>query len=934
MYWGYTIAGFLIGGFIASWSGWLFLGAIGGGVLGFLLARSQALDLRISELEAAVRRKAAESAKPTVMAAEREPDLEPDSTTKPEPSVKRSPVTSREPAPAFEATIGISDQELATASKPGPESAAQEKPLQTPWGWPQDKAAGPSATDKLLEAAKNWLTTGNLPVKVGVIVSFVGVSFLLKYAIDRRLLVVPLELRLLAVALAGLALVIIGWRLRNRMRAYALSLQGGGLGILFLTIFATFRIWELLPAPLAFALLLALTASTGALSVLQDSRSLAILGIVGGFLAPVLTSTGQGSHVALFSYYLLLNAAILGIAWFRAWRELNLIGFVFTFVIGSFWGYQYYKAELWASTQPFLLAHFLFYQAIAILYAVRQPAPRVGIVDGTLVFGTPVIAFALQYSLVGDTEYGLAISAAAVAVFYALTATALFRRKADGLNLITESFLALAVAFATIAIPLALDARWTSAAWSLEGAALVWLGVRQGRELARLAGSALILIGGLALFFYGWRPDTGLPVLNGNVLGGVLVSLSAFFASRKLDSLESSKSSFIHLSTTPVLFVWAVLWWLGTGWQEVVDRLQNPMQLPVFLLFLAVSFTAGSWLGRSRQWGLLQNTMPVLLAMLILISLVYPSQHSNFLTGLGWLAWPLVWAAQVYALRTMDESGSGLAGVWHFASLLVVTLMLAFESTWWVERVASDAWAAAAASAVAGVMALLVWRFRQRPAWPIPEHPTEYLAASLLLVTGQVIFLSVLCIVMPGDPTPLTYLPVLNPFDLGMLFAMTTALLSLAVLKRDVSTLQKSLITPVVEPYRKLLAGAFFLMTTAALIRAVHHFSAVPWQYDALFESVIVQTSLSIYWGLLGFAGMIWGARSKRRLIWLTGAGFMVLVVLKLFLVDLGNTGTVERIISFIGIGALLLVVGYLAPVPPRRTSEAQPGGEENLNEP
>jgi uncharacterized membrane protein len=79
---------------------------------------------------------------------------------------------------------------------------------------------------------------------------------------------------------------------------------------------------------------------------------------------------------------------------------------------------------------------------------------------------------------------------------------------------------------------------------------------------------------------------------------------------------------------------------------------------------------------------------------------------------------------------------------------------------------------------------------------------------------------------------------------------------------------------------------------------------------------------------LLGFAGMIWGARSRHRLVWLTGAGFMALVVIKLFLIDLGNTGTVERIISFIGIGALLLVVGYFAPVPPRQAAET-PAGED-----
>jgi uncharacterized membrane protein len=920
MIWGYTIAGFVLGGLIAGMGGFYFLGAIGGGVLGFLLARLDALNQRIHQLESAARLR---SPKRTAVPAEPEP----------------APKPPFEPAATFENEVapppGVASDlrgrdDAAPSADHETESPVGRKPLKSPRGWPQPAVAGPSIFDIFLDKAKAWLTTGNIPVKVGVIVSFIGVSFLLKYAIDRRLLVIPLEARLLAVAAAGLALVITGWRLRNRMRVYALSLQGGGIGILFLTIFAAFRVWALLPAPLAFILLLVLTASTGALSVLQNSRSLAILGVVGGFLAPVLTSIGQGSHVTLFSYYLVLNGAILGIAWFRAWRELNLIGFVFTFVIGSIWGYQYYTPELWASTQPFLILHFLLYQAIAILYALRQPPQRAGIVDGTLVFGTPVIAFALQYALVRDTEYGLAISAAVVAVFYALSATWLFRRKAAGLPLLVESFMALAVAFATLAIPLALDARWTSAAWSLEGAALVWIGTRQNRQLAKLAGSALILFSGLAFLNFGWQADAGLPLLNGNVLGGVLIGLSAFFASRKLQTVQQQGFELAHRVIGIGLFAWGALWWLGTGWQEVTDRLMPARQLAVYLMFLSASFTAAGWLGRKQQWDLLQRSVLVFLPLLAVIALGFQDQHGHFLLGPGWLAWPVAWLAQAFALRVMDEAEQQIAGIWHFISVLLLTLLLAFEAAWWTGRVASDAWAAAVASAVAGVVALALWRFRQRPDWPVPAHPTEYMAAGLLLVTIQVLYLAVLCVAQPGDPGPWPYLPVLNPFDMAMLFAMLTAAMSLAVLQRDAGATPAKVIESVIGPYRLTLAGAFFVMTTAALVRGVHYFSTVPWDYDALFGSVIVQTALSIYWGLLGFAGMIWGARSKRRLLWLSGAGFMALVVIKLFLVDLGNTGTVERIISFIGIGALLLVVGYFAPAPPRQSKEAQAGGQRD----
>jgi uncharacterized membrane protein len=909
MYVAFAIVGFIIGGMLAGGGSASPLGAVGGALLGVLWAYVRKLEQRIGQLEATAgtRRPRSESPEPQ----KRRPAFEAPLPASPDPE---------DPRPE---DLGPKD----TGSPPFP-AINPDTPWEPPvpaslnFRWPLGQT--------LLSKALTWLTTGNIPAKVGVTLSFVGVSFLLKYAVDHKLVVMPLELRLLAVAIAAMIMLIIGWRLREKTRVYALSLQGGGLGILFLTIFAALRIWGLLPAPLAFALLLALTACTGALSVLQNSRSLAIFGIVGGFLAPVLTSTGQGSHVALFSYYLLLNGAILGIAWFKAWRVLNLIGFVFTFLIGSVWGYQYYKPEFLFSTEPFLILHFLFYQAIAILYALRQPPERLGIVDGTLVFGTPVIVFALQAALVRDTQFGLAISAAAAAVFYVLIAMGLFRRKSADLKLMTESFLALAVAFATITIPLALDARWTSAAWALEGAALVWVGMRQGRHLAKLAGAGLILASGVAFMESGWIRSAGLPVLNGNVLGGLLISLSAFFASRKLESGHEGPLALAHRYATLALFAWAVLWWLGVGWMETGDRLTISRQVPVFLIVLSLSVGLALWLGRARRWDLLRRSALLLLPMMVLMAIFDQGQQQHFLLGPGWLAWPLAGLVQAAVLRVMDEYDDPLAPAWHFATLCVYSVLLALEAFWWTSEVASTAWASCAASAVAGVMALLVWRFRKQPAWPVPFHPFVYLLASVLLVSAQILYVIALSIGLPGDPHPWPYIPVINPFDLAMLFAMTTALLSRAVISRDY---QANLLDPdlrLVPVFRRFILASFFLLTTLALVRAVHHFAAVPWSEGALFDSVVVQTSLSIYWGLLGFIGMIWGARSARRPLWLAGAGFMGLVVIKLFLIDLGNSGTVARIVSFIGIGALLLVVGYFAPAPPRRSSgKDTPGGAE-----
>jgi uncharacterized membrane protein len=893
----YVVLGAVFGLMLGAAGGNAILGLIAGLLIGWLAARTERLQQQLDEQADRIRR-FQRRLKPA-----QEKDREP------EPHTSQA-TQAWQAAPGWPPAEEISPEPLPGREPDGEpiggeaDSHTVMPPLETE----------PTPLERILAAARNWLTTGNIPVKVGVLVSFVGVSFLLKYAIDRNLFNMPIELRLVFVGLAGLAMMAVGWRLRSSKPVYALSLQGGGSGVLFLTVYAALRVWQLLPEPVAFVLLFALAALTGFLAVAQNARVLALFGIVGGFLAPVLTSTGEGSHVALFSYYLVLNLAILGIAWYRSWRVLNLVGFVFTFVISCFWGYRYFRPELFSTTEPFLILFFLFYQAIAVLYALRQPPERIGVVDGTLVFGTPIIAFGLQNTMLYGSEYGMAISAVALAVFYGLGATYFFRRKEAYLRLLTESCIALAVVFATLAIPLALDASWTSAAWALEGAALVWVGVRQRHHLANLAGFALLFLSGMAFTLHGWQDDAGLVLINGNVLGGLMISLSAFFSSRLLQSIDmQNRLQSVYRVASLLTFSWAVLWWLGVGWMEIIDRAPPARILHLSMLFMSLSTAAAIGVGRWLSWDRLRTATLLHLALLLPFAAIALLDASHFLLSAGWIAWPVAILVQAIVLYDMDRRRAGLAGTWHIVSFLLLVAMLAIEVHWRVDRVASSNWAAAASVSLPGLMALLLWQIRAQPAWPVPHHYKAYVLTSLGLVVAQVLYLSGLSLSEPGNPYPLPYLPLFNPFGLAMLFAALTAVMATRLCARE------SVVPDDWLPRLKIFfLMAFFVLTTAALVRAVHQFSDVPWRFNALFDSVMVQTLLSIYWGVLGFAGMVVGARKARHVPWIAGASLMGLVVVKLFLVDLGNSGTVERIVSFIGTGVLLLVVGYFAPAPPK----------------
>ncbi|HEX9390435.1 MAG TPA: DUF2339 domain-containing protein [Usitatibacteraceae bacterium] len=463
----------------------------------------------------------------------------------------------------------------------------------------------PSPPPAWLVHLKEWLFGGNLVAKVGLLILFFGVGFLLKYAAAR--VTVPIEFRLIGITLVDIGLLLWGWRIRASRPAISLPVQGAALAILMLVTFGAFRLYHLIPGGLAFALLFVLTAFTCILAVLQNAVWLAVFGIAGGFAAPILTSTGQGSHIALFSYYALLNAGILAIALKRSWRALNLLGFIFTFLIGTTWGVLRYQPENYASVQGFLILFFVFYVAIAITHAIRQ-APRLkNYVDGTLVFGTPLLAFGLQYGIVHDKPFGLAYSALALGLFYIGLSLLMWQRRGSSLKLLVESFLALGIVFGTLAIPFALDGRWTSAAWALEGAGIVWVGLRQRQTLAWVFG-VLVQVGAWFSFIGSVSGLTPSVAAQSNLwlgfllLAGTGMAMAMNFRKRSSEGAADGQGGALALLATLFLAV-ASVWLLAGAWTEIILHMHGHLR-GTLLVFSAV-MVAGilGMVARSLEWN-------------------------------------------------------------------------------------------------------------------------------------------------------------------------------------------------------------------------------------------------------------------------------------------------------------------------------------------
>ena len=776
----------------------------------------------------------------------------------------------------------------------------------------------PSIGDRFTATVKRWLFEGNVPVKLGMLVLFFGVAAALKYVVDQGYVSFPIELRLSAIAAVAFAGLIWGWRNRDVRPAFGLSLQGGAVGVLLLTIFAAYRLYSLLPAGVAFALVLVLVAGAAALAVLQNNLWLALLGFIGGYLAPVLISTGSGNHVALFSYYALLNAAVFGIAWLRSWRALNLVGFAFTFVVGTFWGAKYYRPEHFATVEPFLILFFLFYLGISVLYALRGPEGRKPLVDGTLVFGTPLIAFPLQAALMGDDRMGLAYSALAMALLYALLASWLMRRR--GTELLGQSFAALAVGFATLAVPLALSARWTSASWAVEGAALVWLGLRQNRFLPKLAGWTLQGLAGaayvLSLLDRSWEAEPNeLVILNGHALGVASMALAAFFISW-LHERHYGNRLLIWLG-----FLIGGFWWFIAGLRELVVHWPLLEVSLGFLAFAAITAALAAALRGLIPWERLGWLVLVAIAtgpLLVVGANVELNGVDTPRTQLYWLAWFAAMLFGLWRLREPHQRGLSIGHVF----LLATTAWL-YGAT--LHQVAAshaldDGWLFVAGLVPLIVLLLATWRLPSLGAFPLAAEFPRYRERWFVPALFVLIVAWLAALGERGGSAPLPYLPLINPIEL---FQFAALLVGFGFARRA---------GPAQEGLRNALPFGAFLFLSFAGLRAVHHYTGAPWS-PMILNHGTAQTVLTVLWSIAGVAMWVYGSRQQRWNVWVVGAVLMGIVLAKLVLVDRQYVGNLAGIVSFMAVGGLLVLVGRIAPTPPRTLpsdAEASPTPSES----
>jgi uncharacterized membrane protein len=544
------------------------------------------------------------------------------------------PVMSAAEPAAVVATPARSPSEW-TAMAPvstGPEIPATAAPDAAPQ--PSQSVSGSAATpavpprlreERSLESrmGSQWFN------RIGIVAVLIGAALFLKFAIDNHW-VGPAG-RILIGLLSGAALI--AWSERFRSKGYAAfsySLKAVGSGVLYLSLWAAFSLYHLIPPGVAFAGMVLVTAFNAFIAWRQSAELLAVYAIVGAFSTPLLLSTGRNEEVFLFSYLLMMNAATMALLVLKGWNRLLVLSFIGTVAFYWGWYWQFYRPAAFVTTTVFLSLFVLLFAAATILARQRRAHPEQDDAARVLVsLANAAFGFLGFYAMLSQNGSGrntaLAWCSVGFGAFYLAVRKWMERTPIAGSRLasLSDIQLSIAIVFLTLAVPLAVHGHWVTVGWMAEGAVLVWVATRlRTRLMQALAGGALSL-GLISLAMDATIGQT--RVLWNTRLLSFAVSIAAMFIATALargeakrEGTATSAGGWELLAETAAviaraLVIIAVLleihtyWWSGPPPALGMADLRSPGSLLGSAIWLMAASGAIVWAAARRRASLPQS---------------------------------------------------------------------------------------------------------------------------------------------------------------------------------------------------------------------------------------------------------------------------------------------------------------------------------------
>jgi len=424
--------------------------------------------------------------------------------------------------------------------------------------------------------------------------------------------------------------------------------------------------------------------------------------------------------------------------------------------------------------------------------------------------------------------------------------------------------------------------------------------------------------------------------------------LASYLLYKNTDKIHKDESLM-----SPLLLLWSMGWWFISANAEI-DKFalfENYFYYKFSLVIL--SCTVFYFLGRKLKWTHLQYTSNLVSPSIVIgaISLIicgsfniifHPTSVAHFtLEGIGLFVWPMSFALFYLVYYFKDKTSEGLVvnsnhQLPHTFTYLSFLAIVAFEVFWRMHFLISgtdwnmETWMHVTLGTTLTLFVSTTLLLSKRVSWPFKLYQRSYLLHSARFIAVLLfIWAGVATFSITADPTPLPYFPLINPIELLQAFSFLVLLsLGYRLSQSDLYHLNTDLKSRV-----PVIAGVIlFLWFNSFIVRTLGHWGGVGFSGTEMIESSLAQATFSIVWSLLALFSMFYATNKHFRGVWFGGSIILGLVVAKLFLIDLKSVETLGRIISFLGVGTLLLLIGYFAPLPPNKDTSDNTENADDLS--
>ena len=470
-------------------------------------------------------------------------------------SVKKPEVVDEQSQPVFEEvkTTPIAERKLAHQEEEAvfiAPSTFKEKPAPIPEkSWYEKFKENNPDLEKFIGE--------NLINKIGILILVLGISFFVKYAIDKNW--INETARVAIGILSGTLVMGIAHKLKKNYIAFSSVIVSGAISIYYFTIAIAFHDYHIFSQTIAFAIMLVITAFSAFVSINYNRQELAVLSLIGGFSVPFMLSTGQGNYVVLFAYIAILNVGILAIAYFKKWNIVAILSFVFTILLFLSWSVTEMATNKLPHQGAFIFAT-LFYFIFSITVVINNVRNKgvFSTIEYFIITANTFIYFGIGLSILQDAQLQLkGLFTLSLAIYNFIYTAVLFKKFGLEKNAV-YLLIALVLTFATLTIPIQFDGNHITLFWACEAVMLFWLSQKSKINLFKLSAVAVQILMIVSLIIdwfqtYGSIELTLNIVFNKIFITGI-VALGSLVATYFVLSKESENSIIYKFTFQPNLY--------------------------------------------------------------------------------------------------------------------------------------------------------------------------------------------------------------------------------------------------------------------------------------------------------------------------------------------------------------------------------------------